>query len=329
MKRYLLSALMGVALACPLQAADEGPYNVLVVMSYEEQNPWCKEIKAGIESSLGTHATATYFYMDTKVDPKNGPAKAKQAYATYQKLQPDGIIAVDDNAQSMFVVPSLKDKVSTPVMFAGVNSNAGKYGYPNSHISGILERAHVHESLAFAKQLMPKIQNACFLTNDVPSGRALQTQVMAERKAYPVKVHDFYLIKSTTELNSVRDEMGQACDALFVDSLEGIVDENKEPLANSEILKRLDVSYDGALLGGNRYQVEQGAWAAVVKTGQEQGETSAEMLLAAMRGKDLAAIPVVQNTRGERVVNVTALDEHQISLKPLVLRGATLVRQQP
>jgi ABC-type uncharacterized transport system substrate-binding protein len=88
-------------------------------------------------------------------------------------------------------------------------------------------------------------------------------------------------------------------------------------------------AYNGPLLAGNRYQVEQGAWAAVVKTGQEQGETSAEMLLQAMRGTPVAAIPVTRNTRGQRVINVTALEAHGVALRPTILRGATLVRQQP
>ena len=72
-----------------------------------------------------------------------------------------------------------------------------------------------------------------------------------------------------------------------------------------------------------------GAWAAVVKTGQEQGELSAEMLLQAMRGKPAGSIPVIQNTRGQRVINITALERHGIVPKPTVLRGAALVRQQP
>jgi ABC-type uncharacterized transport system substrate-binding protein len=100
-------------------------------------------------------------------------------------------------------------------------------------------------------------------------------------------------------------------------------------LNNKEVLEALRKVYSGPILGGNRYQVEQGAWAAVVKTGHEQGETSAEMLLKAMRGTPVARIPVVSNVRGQRVINVTALEAHQVVLKPTLLRGATLVRQQP
>lgn len=323
------SVLLGTALACSVQAAQNDPLNVMVVMSYEENNPWCQAIKRGIDSALAPHAEATYFYMDTKVAPQHGPKMADKALVEYQRLQPDGLIAVDDNAQSMFVVPFLKDKVSTPVMFAGVNAAAEKYGYPNTHISGILERAHVRESLAFAKQLLPNINNACFVTNDVPSGHALKKQVETEMQDYPVNVNGFYPVGSVSQLMKKQTEIKQSCDLLFVDSLEGITDDQQRPMVNKEVIEKLNQIFGGPLLGGNRYQVEQGAWAAVVKTGLEQGETAGEMLLKAMRSESVKDIPVVKNTKGERVVNVTALDRHDVPLKPLVLRGATLVRQQP
>lgn len=328
MNPNVISLLCGVVFAGSMTAAAAESEKVLVVMSYEQDNPWCQEIKQGIDSVLADKTDLTYFYMDTKVDPANGPVKASEALEVYQKLQPQGVIAIDDNAQSMFVVPSLKDQVGTPVMFAGVNSAADKYGYPNSHISGILERAHVHESLAFAKQLMPNIQSACFMTNDVSSGQALNKQVDTEMADYPVKVHTFFRVKSAAEIDAVKSEMNADCDVLFVDSLEGIKSPAGEPMDNRTVLSYLKSQYNKPVLGGNRYQVEQGAWAAVVKTGQEQGETSAEMLLKAMQGVTVADIPVVKNTKGERIVNVTALDSHDVPLKPLALRGATLVRQK-
>ena len=329
MKPVCAAVLLAVLLGANATAAIAAEFKVLVVMSYEEDNPWVKEIRQGIDSVLGASSEITYFHMDTKVAPTGGPKKGQEAYALYQSLQPDGVIAADDDAQAMFVVPFLRDKVKTPVMFNGVNNSAGKYGFPASNVSGILERAHVRESLAFAKQLIPSIRTACFLTNDVPAGRALRTQVEEERDSYPVKVGTFHLVRNTREMDAFGKNGRAACDAILIDSLEGILDDAARPLNNKEVLEALNKVYSGPVLGGNRYQVEQGAWAAVVKTGQEQGETSAEMLLKAMRGTPVAKIPVVSNVRGQRVINVTAIEVHKVVLQPTILRGATLVRQQP
>lgn len=316
-------------LCCGAWVASAAEYRVLVVMSYEENNPWVREIREGIEGVLGGVAEITWFHMNTKVDREHGPKRAEEAHALFQSLKPHGVIAADDDAQAMFVVPFLKDKTAVPVIFNGVNAAAEKYGYPNAHISGVLERAHARESLAFAKQLFPAIQRACALTNQVPPGQALRAQMEAEKTTYPVRFQTFHLVRNVPELEARAKDLRADCDTLLVDSLEGIADREGRPLDNREVLARLARLYDGPILAGNRYQVEQGAWAAVVKTGQEQGELAAEMLLQALRGASVASLPVARNSRGQRVINVSAMEAHGVVLRPQVLRGATLVRQQP
>jgi ABC-type uncharacterized transport system substrate-binding protein len=303
-------------------------FKVLVVMSYEADNPWVREIAEGIDAVLGPHAEVTYFYMDTKVDPANGPKRAAEALAKFRDLRPDGVIAADDDAQAMFVVPHLSGKVAIPVMFNGVNAAPSFHGFPSANVSGVLERAHVGESLAFIKQMVPAVQSACFMTNDVPPGRSLLALVEEEKAGFPVRAGKFHLVSNAAALEQAVAEMRGACDVLFVDSLEGITDESNAPMNNAQVMKRLRATFPGPILAGNRYQVEQGAWAAVVKTGQEQGDTSAEMLLKAMRGTPVAAIPIVRNVRGQRVINVTAMEAAGIEIRPQVLRGAALVRER-
>jgi len=312
--------------ACGVAAAE---FKVLVVMSYEEDNPWVKEIREGIDGVLRPVADITYFHMNTKANRDGGPGKAKEAAALFASLQPHGVITADDDAVTMFVLPYLKDKTQTPIMFNGVNAAAAKYGFPTAHISGVLERAHVRESLAFIKQIVPSVQSACFMTADVPPGVALRTQVESEQATYPMTAGAFHLVRNNAQIEALRPALNAHCAVLFVDSLEGITDKDGKAQTHREVFQVLQQAYAKPILAGNRYQVEQGAWAAVVKTGQEQGELSAEMLLQAMRGKPVGSLPVTQNSRGQRVINVTALERHGIVPKPTVLRGAALVRQQP
>ena len=307
-------------------AAD---FKVLVVMSYEEDNPWVREIREGIDGVLLPAAEITYFHMNTKANRDGGPARAEEASALFKSLQPNGVITADDDAVAMFILPYLKDKTATPVMFNGVNAAAEKYGFPNAHVSGVLERAHVRESLAFIKQILPSVRKACFMTADVPPGRALRSQVDAEKATYPISTSDFYLIRDNQQLEGLGKSLNANCDLLFVDSLEGILDRNGKTQTNKDVFPLIQRIFNKPILGANRYQVEQGALAAVVKTGQEQGERSAEMLLQAMRGKSVSSLPVTQNSRGQRVINVSALERMGIMPQPSVLRGAALVRQQP
>lgn len=303
-----------------------GEFKVLVVMSYEEQNPWVKEIRAGIDSVLAASSEVTYFFMETKVNREAGPKKAEEALALYRTLQPNGVIAADDDAQAMFVAPFLKERTDTPVVFNGVNSAPSKYGYPAANVSGVLERAHARETLAFAKQLLPKIQSACFMVNANPSGDALRLQVDEEKSSYPAKINGFFMVENVDELARLEKRLRAECDALLVDSLEGVLDRERKPMGNLKTIQALKEIYKGPILGANRYQVEQGALAAVVKTGQEQGYLSAKMLLQAMKGTSIATLPIVRNVRGQRIINVTELDALKLEVRPVLLRGATLVK---
>ena len=163
----------------------------------------------------------------------------------------------------------------------------------------------------------------------MPPGRALRSQVDAEKATYPISTSDFYLIRDNQQLEGLGKSLNANCDLLFVDSLEGILDRNGKTQTNKDVFPLIQRIFNKPILGANRYQVEQGALAAVVKTGQEQGERSAEMLLQAMRGKSVSSLPVTQNSRGQRVINVSALERMGIMPQPSVLRGAALVRQQP
>ena len=99
------------------ESARAARLKVLIIMSYDQTYTWVTELKEGMEPVLAETCEVKYFYMDTKRNLAGGHRKAKEAYALYQAFQPDGVIAADDNAQSMFVVPYLRDKVKPPVIF--------------------------------------------------------------------------------------------------------------------------------------------------------------------------------------------------------------------
>jgi len=101
----IVSAVFLTSGLCPAMAQESKKFKVLVVMSYEEDYPWDQDIKAEIDSVLAETCEIRYFYMNTKRDLGGGPGKAEEAYALYRQFQPDGVIAADDDAQAMFVVP--------------------------------------------------------------------------------------------------------------------------------------------------------------------------------------------------------------------------------
>ncbi len=323
---YLMAVMAVAYLFFNIPKIEAASYKILVVMSYEADNPWCLEIKAGIDSVFVGKGKLQYFYMDTKKNLGGGGRKAEVAYDLYKRFQPDGVIAADDNAQGMFVMPYLKDKVKTPVMFCAVNANPKEYGYPASNVSGILERNFVRESIAFAKQIVPSIKTVGFLAKDSPSGRAILKQVEAEADTYLTKSAGFRLVRTIEEMLMVLEEFQKTSDALFISATNGILDADGKPLDNQAVTRIVSESYKKPLIGANDFHVKYGVLCAVAKSGEAQGKIAAELLLKAMNGTPIKQIPVTKNKYGRRMLNVTAMKNLGIKPKRRALIGTELVK---
>lgn len=301
-------------------------FKVFVVMSYEESFPWCREIKEGIDSVLGDSSEIRYFYMDTKTNLQGGPEKAKDAFAHFEEFAPDGVIAADDNAQSMFVVPYLKNRVKAPVMFCGVNAQPDEYGYPASNVSGILERLHVNESIAFARQIAPHIRTVAFIMKADPAADQVRAQVEKEKADYPARFVAFMTPQTLNEAVQAATKLSARCDLLFIETLQGVTDSAGRPVPDHRAMPLVIEAFGKPTAGSNRYAVRYGVLCAVVKTGQEQGARAAHMLLRAMTGTPVSEIPIVSNLHGKRMINVSTLIKLGIKPRSIILRGSELVK---
>lgn len=301
-------------------------FRVLVVMSYEETYPWVEDLSEGIESVLSETCEIRYFYMDTKRFLKQGPKKAKEAYDAFKAIKPDGVIAADDNAQSMFVVPYLKDKVKTPVMFCGVNKEPEAYSYPASNVSGVLEREHIGEAIAFAQLLVPSISTVVHIMKESPTAIAIQNQIEKESAEYSAKIIGHRTPKTLSETIATVEKLKTQCDALLTPTMQGIADKNGRPLSDKDVLPIVLKKFGKPVIGTNAYNVKFGILCAVVKIGQDQGATAARMLYKAMTGTPVSQIAIARVPRGKRMINVTTMKELGIKPKPIILQGAELVR---
>jgi ABC-type uncharacterized transport system substrate-binding protein len=236
------------------------------------------------------------------------------------------VIAADDNAQSMFVVPYLKNKVKTPVMFCGVNASPEQYGYPASNVSGILERLHISESIAFAKQIQPDIKTVGFIMKARPASKQVRAQVEREKAGYQAKVIDFEMPKTFEDALVMIKALKSGCDLLFIETLQGVTGPDGNPLSDSRAMPIVVKTFGKPTVGSTKYAVELGILCAVVKTGQEQGAVAASMLLKAMKGTPPTNIPIRKNLHGKRVINVDTMIQLGIKPKSIILRSSELVK---
>jgi ABC-type uncharacterized transport system substrate-binding protein len=320
-----ICAILVFSSVITLHAAGPPSYRVLVVMSYHDGMPWEDEIKAGIQSALKGSFDIRYVYLNTKNMPSAGSERAKEAYRAYLEFQPDGVLAVDDDAQWLFVVPYLKNRVKTPVIFCGVNAEPDRYGYPASNVTGILERAHFRESIAFLRQLVPGATSIGFMVTDNRTGWGYVDQIRQELPGYPIQSFSISKVKTLGQARKACRAMKKQHDALFLVALEGLTDDTGRPLAERESFMILSQLYRKPVVGINRFNIRFNLLCGVVKTGQEQGATAAGMLTRAMSGTPVNEIPVTRNRIGKRVLNVTVMKSLGIRPRPFVLVGTELV----
>lgn len=306
-------------------AASDKPFKVLVVFSYEEDFLWDIEIKQALEKCLSPHAELTYVYLNTKEDLAGGTEKAAQAYELFRQLKPDGVLAADDNAQSLFVVPYLKNKTPTPVVFCGVNVEPEVYGYPAENVTGILERYHFEATISLSRMLAGEIKSVVIMGKENPSSRILRQQFFRDQGRWSAVLLDVLLPEALPEAVRLAREYRSKADLLILLPFKGIVDAQGRPVNETRAITAVVEAFGKPTGAFVDFIIRHGALSGVLATGEEQGEVSAGMLLELMRGRPVSETPISRNHRGKRIINVTTLKQLGLIPDPMALRGAELI----
>jgi len=323
---FLITSVITLFFMLSPVASQALPHKVLAVFSYAEEFAWVQQIKGGIDSVLAESCEIRYFYLNTKKDLQGGPQKAQEALALYKEFQPDGVITVDDNAQSMFVVPFLKDKVKTPVMFCGVNAEPEKYGFPASNVSGVLERIPTAQTIALAQKLVPSAKTVACLAKDGPATHAVFKLIKKEMDTYAANIVAFQTVKTQEETVSAAEKLKNEADLLYVASTKGIKNKSGAILTSPEIISVLAKAFGKPVISPIAINVKSGALCGATVSASEQGATAAKMLSKAMGGTPVAQLPIVKETLGRQMINVDTLKALKLKPDPDAMRTSELVR---
>ena len=305
----LLSGIFSVVLGVETNACK-----VLVVQSYSEPFYWSQEHNKAIEKVFNNRCELKSIYLDEDIAPDKTGEKGQQAFHIYQEWQPDGVIAVDDAAQREFVVPYLKERVATPVIFSGV-FDPENFGYPAANVTGVKQIAHWEEFVTFAQQLVPSIKTVGSLVPDIPKThagipfleKALQQHAMKPLPAFYSNDSELLLAKAI--------EWESQADALFT-----------IPLIGENVTKKLISQFKKPTFTGWRQAVEWGVLCAVTDSGEELGRLAAQMLLNVLDGTPISDMPITHNEFGTRMINVDTLKALGIQPSRRVLAGVELIK---
>lgn len=288
---------------------------VLVVMGFQENFFRTVQIRAGLEEGFTGQCELHYSYLNALSDPQDVETRAQAAYAQYQELQPDAVIASNDDAQTHFVIPYLKDQVDTPVIFCDTWGSPDTFGYPASNVTGVVRRPPISDAIVFTQQLDPSIQTIGFLFARELTSDAIASFIKTEQESYPVEALDPTYVSTFDEALAAAATLKDQCDALFIGPIGSLlVDAEGNPIPMPTLVTQIAENFGKPTLTIWKIVVESGALCAVADFGQEQGQLAADMVMKILEGTPISELAITQNQFGQRILNKTVLTRllHQL-----------------
>jgi len=311
-------------LNCPEQITRK----VLVVHSYHPEYEWVAAVNRGLQMAiLPSDAKVETFYMDTKrrTDKEWMEQAGQKALELIDEWQPDVVVTVDDDAQR-FVGSALAGRTKPAVVFCGVNGEPETYGYPAANVTGVLERLHFNESLAFLKSFYPKAKRTVLLTDYSSTSFAVIDYV----KSLPpgaIEVVDYITPVTFDQWQDAVLRYSKQVDVISVYVYHTVKQdaEAKISMPPREVMAWTAEHCSVPILGFLVFSVDDGSLCGVLESGVEQGQLAGEMAVAILHGKRPDELPMVTGTRGQTMVNMKMAKKLGIEIPPAILKTIDVI----
>ncbi len=313
-------------------APKSEPSKILVVHSYHPEYEWVAAVNRGLQMViLPAEARVETYYMDTKrrTDKASMETAGQKAIALIDEWQPDVVVTVDDDAQR-YVGQLLAGRTAPVVVFCGVNGKPEEYHYPAANVTGVLERLHFNESLAFYKTLFPQAQRIVFLTDYSATSQA----VIAYIKTLPpgaMEVVDYVTPFTFDQWKDAVSRYSQQVDAIAV-YVYHTVKQNEQATVSMparDVMAWTTQNSPVPILGFLVFSVDDGSLCGVLESGVEQGQLAGQMVVEILHGKHPDELPIVTGTRGQTMINMQAAKQWGVAINPAILKEVDVIVDKP
>jgi ABC-type uncharacterized transport system substrate-binding protein len=317
LKTPLQTLITLFALLTATQAAFAG--SCLFLASYHKGYEWQDGIEEGMRSTLGDRCTIEAFYLDTKrnTDEEYARSTARKAKRLIDSMQPDVVIAADDNASRYVIEPYYRES-DIPFVFCGVNWSAEKYGFPYPNVTGMLEVISIDPLLKVIQTVLPEASSGIFIGGDVPSTRSNYERYRKAFLSRGITVRDGMVTSFDAWKNNLSDAQ-ETADFIILANKAGIVDWDQEA-ATAHVrqnTQRFTVGHHEFMVTLNMF--------SMTKIPREQGEWAAKVAIKILEGSKPSDIPIIANRRWNIYANTELLNKAGIQLPANILRKAVKV----
>lgn len=277
---------------------------ILVLHSYDKTYAWTRDVTTGLNRVLDSkhEYQLRWYYMDTKRHPwpEYRTTAGIAARNAIEKMQPDVVIAVDDDAQQ-YVMRHFINDPHIKIVFAGVNTEAGDYGFDHAaNVTGILERlplGAIREALLITDHFkaLGRSPRLLYLGDKSESVGGDARQVQAFDWA-PVQLTRVSRAGTWPEWQAQVEAAGQEADVILLTGYRRLARSatDKSLVPAHEVVEWTERHAHVPVISGNGFYTEEGGMLSIGTSPYEQGEVAAAIALQiALEGKKPDSIPII------------------------------------
>lgn len=295
--RAFLALFLLICLLVAAVPSAAATHRILYVDSYHPEYIWSQDCLNGAKGVLAGRKDVELkvFYLDTKRSNKTEEGRlriAQKAKRLIEEYKPTVVIVADDNAAD-YLAARLFASSSLPFVFSGLNWDASVYGFPNEHVTGMIEVCLVRDLLdtlsSFAKG-----KKIGYLASDTESERK---ELINIKKRFGLKFEE-RLVKTLSELKAAFVELQRSNDMVIIQECRSV--DGFDHAKMVEFVRKNTTKPTGAM---QKYLIHY-ALITYAKVGEEQGEWAARTALAIIDGKKPSDFPVAENRKARIILNM-------------------------
>jgi hypothetical protein len=309
-----------------------GKPRIMVLHSFSQDQPWCRDVDAGIRKVLKTNrlpVTVKWHYLGLDSNQQGDHLRSAVAGAerAISQANPDILIAVDDESNN-YVASGFAGKGKPKILFVAILQPPKQYGYEGTgNATGIVEQLPldaVCDALLTIRKGSPA--RIAVLAMDDVTGRAELAQARSFNWG-PHRLAAVHASNSFAEWQTFTARIAGQADVLLIMSYGGLERGNGDhrEMPRTEIAPWLERNAGPLPLGICETYVADGGGLGITPAPVDFGQQAMGMALKWIQAPKGAAPPAVTSSPHFRVgLRSSALAARGIKMPPIYIEAARI-----
>lgn len=316
----LLFCNLFYTLSCMAANLEKPEKRVLILNSYNQEDPWEQSIRKSISDSIknSNYNIITHIdYMETRQfsGDRFYDILAQFYKNKYKSFRFDVIIVCDNDAFDF--MNKFHDEIFSgiPVVFCGVNHFQDDIIVDKPYITGVAENIDIKSTIDIALKLHPSTKEIYSITDNTNSGLKIKSSIEDVTSSYKNKVKfNFNKYEDIDDILSSVQNMQKDSIILLGG---GGRKSSGEYMSMTECAEILSGKSAIPIYGFWDFYLGHGVVGGMMTTGKEQGKEAAALALRVLNGEKPSNIPVIKTLPDIFMFDYNKLKDYNIQVNGL------------